>query len=83
MTDYLNLAPVKITEEDFDSAFEALPPTRHTLLTTTESFLFGDKQTENIYPVYCRIFDNYFKLYATEETKHSQIVERVIDAIRI
>lgn len=76
--DYLKLAPVEITQDNFNSAYKALPPIKHTLLNTTESFFFGDKQTESIYPVFARVFNRFFKLYATEDTQHPQIVNLIM-----
>lgn len=75
---YLDTVPVEITEENFDEMLNVLPPQCWHCGDTTESFFLLEAQTENIHPVYARVFNRYFKLYATRGTKHQAIIERIM-----
>jgi hypothetical protein len=74
------LPPMEIDQEEFDEAYECLPPYRVSRTTEAFSFLMSEFYVADITTIYCRLWSRYWKLRNLHTLSHQDIVALCTEA---
>lgn len=76
-TSLIDTDATEITEEQFISALEALPPKRWQSYTDTESFLMSEYLYGYVTSVYARVGNRYYTFHDRCTLSHDDIIRKV------